>query len=500
MSPKKRRGRPPKYVIDHEGKPVVGLSYDKYNNRYFNTHWKSEGVEKQNFGNDKYEAIALFRIWQSKNAGKRTEVEIDDPHIEKEAVVTKKLTPQEIVSRNLIRRDLGFLELDSDEEVFSGSGDLDVFRDAGYEVKEIYNFEEGVFWKKARELILNDINKARDLLQLPIVLDGEALSEKSMNLDEVADLYFNKRKNSITKEHFRNSLKYWNEFKKNVKIKKIGDLTEKHFVDFESWLKNQKKKKDWSNDTFNNRLNCISTIFNQALETRGLGDSEKKHLVRVVSICNFEYAAGSEFNPCPITKDDYLEILNHTKNKTYKAVMLLALNGGFKPTDLADIRIKPRRGQIKPDIDLKNKTLAKPRKKTTDNQNGIIRVALLWDRTVDAINEAISLRENKTEYLFVNQNGNQITPKNIQRWWQRVRKRSGVSEYVKFEHIRDAAQTVPIDIDSRLLLETKLLLGHSIPGVTNNYLRRRPSMVRNVCRILEEHYFGSSSIPASKNR
>lgn len=193
-----------------------------------------------------------------------------------------------------------------------------------------------------------------------------------------------------------------------------------------------------------------------------------------------------------ISKEDYLKILEHTQNKTYKAILLLALNGGFKPTDLADIRTKPRRGQSRPDIDLKNKTLAKPRKKTSGKQQGVIRVAMLWDRTVDAINEAISLRENKTEYLFVNEKGNQITAKNIQRWWQRVRKRAGVDEYVKFEHIRDAAQTIPIDVDSKLLFETKLLLGHSMTGVTNNYLSRRPSMVKNVCRILEEHYFGEN--------
>lgn len=153
-----------------------------------------------------------------------------------------------------------------------------------------------MFWKKARELILQDIHKARELLQLPIVLDGEVLSEKSMTLDEVAELYFGKRKDSITKQHYKSSLKYWAEFKKQVKVKRIADLTETHFISFEDWLKKQKQKKSWSNDTFNNRLNCVSTVFNQALETRGLNESERKHLIRVVSICNFEYEAGSEFN------------------------------------------------------------------------------------------------------------------------------------------------------------------------------------------------------------
>ncbi|HEY5138846.1 MAG TPA: hypothetical protein VIJ25_05935 [Methylococcales bacterium] len=68
MTKRAARGRPPTYVADANGRPVVGLSFDK-NNFYYNTHWKAENVDKQIFGNDRGEAIARFRIWQSEKQG-----------------------------------------------------------------------------------------------------------------------------------------------------------------------------------------------------------------------------------------------------------------------------------------------------------------------------------------------------------------------------------------------------------------------------------------------
>ena len=170
----------------------------------------------------------------------------------------------------------------------------------------------------------------------------------------------------------------------------------------------------------------------------------------------------------------------------YRCAMLCALNFGMKEAELVDIRLEQRKGRKNPDIDLNEKTISKPRTKT-----GIIGVAIVWDRTVDAINEMLEYTQNKSEFLFLNHSDNVMKPRNINKWWQRIRKQAGIDDSVKFEHIRDAAQTVPIDYDPTLHFETKLLLGHSISGVTNNYLHRRPNMTKRVCSVLEEHYFGT---------
>ena len=67
---KKRRGRRPKFVPDVNGNDVVGLSYDKHNNRYYYTFWKRDGVGKGNFGRGDYLlALFEFRNWLKSREG-----------------------------------------------------------------------------------------------------------------------------------------------------------------------------------------------------------------------------------------------------------------------------------------------------------------------------------------------------------------------------------------------------------------------------------------------
>jgi integrase len=195
-------------------------------------------------------------------------------------------------------------------------------------------------------------------------------------------------------------------------------------------------------------------------------------------------------NPTPISYEDYHKMLNYAidkKDLTYKAILLIALNCGMRQSDLADIRIKKSGKRQKPDIDLDNKTLQMPRPKT-----GIIRVAILWDRTVDAINEMLQERKKQkidSEYLFLNSYNRPIREQNIRRWWERNRKHAKLDKSVKFEHIRDATQTIPLDDDPKSLVETNLIMGHSVTGMANNYLERRPVMVRRACAAIEAYFF-----------
>ena len=65
-----------------------------------------------------------------------------------------------------------------------------------------------------------------------------------------------------------------------------------------------------------------------------------------------------------------------------------------------------------------------------------------------------------------------------------------IDEGVKFEHIRDATQTIPMEDDPRCLDEVRLIMGHTVAGIANSYLERRPNMVRKACRTIEQYYFG----------
>jgi len=42
--------------------------------------------------------------------------------------------------------------------------------------------------------------------------------------------------------------------------------------------------------------------------------------------------------------------------------------------------------------------------------------------------------------------------------------------------------------------QTKFLMGHKVPGITDHYLKRSPQLVAVPCKAIESHYFGSSSV------
>jgi len=58
---------------------------------------------------------------------------------------------------------------------------------------------ESYIYAKARELILYDIVEARKKLNLPIELKGTFKTEKSITLDDLGVLYFEKRRKPVTK-------------------------------------------------------------------------------------------------------------------------------------------------------------------------------------------------------------------------------------------------------------------------------------------------------------
>jgi integrase len=114
----------------------------------------------------------------------------------------------------------------------------------------------------------------------------------------------------------------------------------------------------------------------------------------------------------------------------------------------------------------------------------------LWDRTVAAIEAMLQERKVESEYLFLNSFNRPTKEATIRKWWTRQREITQIAKSVKFEHIRDATQTIPLDDDPRSLVETHLIMGHSVKGMANNYLERRPTMVRRACAAIEAYFFG----------
>jgi integrase len=122
---------------------------------------------------------------------------------------------------------------------------------------------------------------------------------------------------------------------------------------------------------------------------------------------------------------------------------------------------------------------------------------MLWDRTIDAIKKYQKSSPNASEHLFVTDFGTPINSQRIQKYWMKIRdkflKEKILTTTIYFEEIRDGAQTAAIH-GGATQDQTKFLMGHKVPGITDAYLKRNPTLATQASRSIELYYFGTSSV------
>ena len=413
MSP--RRGRPPKYCEDPQtGQPVVGLSKHKVHGFYYNTHFKTENVKMHNFGTDRNVAIFEFRLWMSRR-GREETIGINIEDMEQEvAEVTEK-----------------------DGEYYFGRKD--------------FGISESLFWRKARQLILQDIHAARKKLNLPIEIVGSVKLTKSVSLERIGDLFFQRKELSgKTKRYLRESKVYWKEFISYSGARRARDVTIEAVDTYQDRIREIANRKKWKGSSINNRFSLVKGVFKAALKYLQ-NHAEIDEVKNVRDYLNrLEGVKKSKFEPQPVSKEDYRRFLDNERSPTYKALLLVALNCAMRQANLVEIRKKH--------IDLKRKVLQMPRPKT-----GVIRSAVLWDRTVLAIREMQKSVPNRTDHLFISEKGGPLSRKTVEDWFRRRRTQLGISKKVKFEQLRDSASTIPIWAGVAKPHEITVLLGHLLP-------------------------------------
>lgn len=192
---------------------------------------------------------------------------------------------------------------------------------------------------------------------------------------------------------------------------------------------------------------------------------------------------GNGCDPHPISVEDFEKLLTATTgdgkarrkdDPKWRAILLISLNCAFYPVDVCSL--------TKDAIDLDKGFLRNARTKTR-----VPRIAVLWKRTIDAIREYQTKDPHSSQYVFVSATGYQYAPNHIGRNFRKLRCKAGVSDEVDFTHIRDGAQTAAIEGGADVI-HTDMLLGHRT-GIRDDYLKRKPSMVANVCNAIERYYF-----------
>ncbi len=437
------------------GKVIEGLSLDKGNKSYYCYYTDNQTGKrhKKYFGRDIIKAVKEFGKFTNKNESVILELDIS-----------------KLPSKNIQTGYIQWSEIEDDTTVVIDTYDLVGHRRVG--------LREDVFWDTVgNEIRKSPANRAK-IAQLTGIeqiayLDTLKPPVRPLTLQEIGNRYFSREIKPLDVSEKADSIRWWTQFSKIIGVTTIRDITFEHLQTYQDTIWSVANKKKYSPTYIKHRFDKVKTILNYVKSKI----EHKDDFNRVLEYClNFVYPAKAKTEAYPIKAKDFKAVLAIADIK-HSAIFLLAANIGAYAQDIRDIK--------KTDIDLKSKTLRMYRGKTS-----VIRVASLWNRTVQAIQAYQNdSPDNNTDYLFISRIGTPYRAERVRKTWEKLRPRAKIKKSVKFEHIRDAAATIPFD-HGESVDTIKLILGHKVSGITDDYIRRSVKRTINACQILEQYYFG----------
>jgi len=436
------RGRPARYVIGRDRKPVVGLSREKKSGRFYATHTRSPRVY---FGTDQDLAIMQFRGWQGRQTNE---------------------APIKLISKRIVPHTKRPADVPPWGKWADFSGDVEYV-----ELTSSHTIPPDAFFAKARELLLNDPAMMAERTGIPELARLHTLPEPepSLTLQQLGEIYLQKKR-SITTHWKRKATLYWREFRSAVGVRTLADLRQEHIQRYHDRLWSEAEKKGRSPTYIAQRQQTVRMVLRHALK-QGRDQVQVRRVLDLTAI--FEAPRKKGTDPHPISRADLHKLLAASGPK-WKAVILLSLNGALYPSEVAAVKTR--------EIDLQAGTMVMTRRKT-----GVPRIAVLWGRTVEAIREYQKAEPRGGDHLFVSEVGLPYNANHICRNFRRRREEAGLEDTVQFAHLRDGAYSAAIEGGADLTV-ARLLAGHRA-GVSDHYLKRNPRMVEAACRAIERFYF-----------
>lgn len=454
MSPNapRRKGRPPNFVKDEKGHPVIGLSSLPVRNkagellryRYYATSTKPRVY----FGYDAKEAIAEFRRWQSKNKDERVLLEYP-------------LAGDALRMTNAKRKKLGMQPYPVTEAPIRNS------------------IPESTFWQKVAEVFSTDEGrrKAAKLTGYSLIrkLDQPDEFARSLSLREVGQLCYGKRDDDGKRlsgtdtNDDQKTWKYWQEFCKAVKVANLNDVTRDKIESYRRYVVSLKL----APRTVTNRYNAIGQVLSTARDRReNHTDVIDKVRDSFRVICRKKAPKVPTGIPTPIDVDDFAAMLK-VADKKWTAILYLMMNCGLHPGELTGLHLD--------DVDLRKRWLWDHRNKNVEQ-----RCSMLWKETIDAIRAYMKEYKPDDTFLFVNLAGKRHPTGDFGiAFKSKVRKPANVSR-VTLEWFRDsgtnAASMRGVDSD-----KVRIWLGHK-RGELDKYDPRHPSKTQPVVDAIYAEY------------
>lgn len=229
--------------------------------------------------------------------------------------------------------------------------------------------------------------------------------------------------------------------------------------------------------TLEGRIACIRAVFNYADKNGFIERSLSK-------IWGTEFAKPSRTALTKLSNQTErlfsaaeIRILFYSAKPQMKAMILLGINGGIGPTDLALVRTS----------DIKDGWLTLARNKT-----GKPRRVPLWQETIDAVDAAVQCRpkpksEADSDLVFITKYGGSWLPSSKQSplssEFAKLRKTVGITERGKsFYTLRHTLQT--IGDETRDFVAVASIMGHSPQSISDQYRER---IGEDRLRIVTDH-------------
>jgi len=337
-----------------------------------------------------------------------------------------------------------------------------------------------IYWLIGR-WIKSEPDDAAQKLGIPQLKNLDAIKSPppSLRLSEIAKLYQEKADLSLLSK--RRGARMFKEFVRTVEVKTVKEIGASRINAYRLRTLDQCDAKGFTPHWTHRRFSMVKTMLSHALKM----GQDQDELNRVLGLCKM-LEAPKRLNcadSMPITRGE-LEAILANADDLETAIVLLSLNCGFYMIDVCRI---PESA-----VDLARGHVIFPRIKVG---KPIPRVAMLWQRTIDAL---IRLRERHPHtatdadgntMLFANKIfGKRLQVQALRSYWSPLRAKAQVPA-LQFCQLRDGAYTAAIEagID---ITHCEILLGHSIGTVKDAYLKRRPDILASACAAIENHYFG----------
>ena len=428
-----KKGRPSKPYRTSWGEQVIGLR-KKGGNRWFIIEAGKEFREQ-----DERRAVQRFKRWQSEQA---------DASVELAARTPDPYTPYNQ----------------------HGSGHLD--SPPRRRTKRPTAVDEGAIWDYVREQLIERPEWVAERTGIAEVarLSDLPKPQPAPALKDLGDLYESHATGSP--KHVRKVVTAWRDFEKwlsNREVKTLKTLTPAHVADYGDQLR---MRGDLGPKTLKHKFSFIRSVLHFA-QRRGINPNSLRHALDCCAVLQAP-KGGNGRNPSPISRDDYAALLSHARDPRMRAMLLVMLNLCMYPSEGLSLDWN--------EINFDKKTVVTDRSKTS-----VVRIGVLWDSTLEAIETLRPMSCTNEVPVFVSANGTRWHGDTFRRHFGRLRAKAGVNDSVKAEHLRDGAYTAAVESGADLNL-AKLLAGHET-GISDYYVRRRPAMVAKVVAAIEHAYF-----------